>query len=350
MLSACAAWDRCAAEGGGASRRRRAHRRTSVATRMGYLPLRKSRMTRSRSFCVRSLWRAQPNGRRRRAVQARPWRRVLLSVGVGAAWAPQGLARTHRAGRRAASSRTARRPRRAATQTPRQRRPRTGPVACGAAAPVGGPSQCPAPFTQCLANDGRTRGRLGGTRAQAYPRQLFLVRVEHNGHLRNVFVRLADLPDRDTHRVRERIWCARPHSPPTAGLCWLAEARRAQSQVSRPIVRRRTAGQAFDAAVEGRREEQRLAVWPDGVENRAHLRLKAQVEHAVGFVQDQEGRAPKVGGLGAADIWRHTAGRGRRGGRRGTLSPVRLPATGARGGVAMRSRKGQPSSRTGPSS
>ena len=46
--------------------------------------------------------------------------------------------------------------------------------------------------------------------------------------------------------------------------------------------------QAFDAAIHGGGEEERLALFGEGIENDLHVFAEAHVEHAVGFVEDAE--------------------------------------------------------------
>jgi hypothetical protein len=60
---------------------------------------------------------------------------------------------------------------------------------------------------------------------------------------------------------------------------------------------RRTAGEALDPLIEGSREEQRLAVRPHRVKQRANLGLEPQVKHAVCLVQHHIGRPLEVGRL-----------------------------------------------------
>ncbi len=56
------------------------------------------------------------------------------------------------------------------------------------------------------------------------------------------------------------------------------------------------AGERTDVAVEGRREEDRLAVLGDQVEELAHLRQESHVGHAVGFVDDDDLDAVELDG------------------------------------------------------
>mmetsp|Transcript_23764 Transcript_23764/g.69600 ORF Transcript_23764/g.69600 Transcript_23764/m.69600 type:complete len:207 (-) Transcript_23764:736-1356(-) len=67
-------------------------------------------------------------------------------------------------------------------------------------------------------------------------------------------------------------------------------------------------GKLLHLALEGRREQERLAVWPNLVHDGAHLILEPHVEHAVCFIEDNHGATAEVRGLGSNKLHQPSGG------------------------------------------